>query len=207
MDFYTQSELKSLLAHVGEQVSIHRSVVFFNAKNIAIQSNVRIDCFSILSAGEEGIQIGNHIHIGASTHFFGSGGKITLEDFATLSSRVSLFTSSDDYKDGYLTNPTVPNNYKKVETGSIFISRHCILGCGSIVLPNVLLKTGASIGALSLVKNSFEPFQIAAGIPATVIGERSKECLIHEQNFLKEINTPDCKDSLDLLGKEGSLVD
>jgi galactoside O-acetyltransferase len=185
MDFYTENELKSLFASVGERVSIHRSVVLINAKNITIQSDVRIDCFSLLSAGPEGIHIGNHVHIGASTHFFGGGGKITLEDFANISSRVSLFTISDDYKDGFLTNPTIPLAYKKMETGPIYISKHAIIGCGAVVLPHVTLHTGASIGALSLVKNSIESFQIAAGIPASVIGQRSSDCLIHEENFLK----------------------
>lgn len=188
MDFYTEQELKSLLGASGERVCIHRSVIFINAKNIFIQSDVRIDCFSLLSAGVEGIHIGNHIHIGASTHFFGTGAKITLEDFANVSSRVSLFTISDDYKDGFLTNPTIPSTYKKMETGSIFISKHCIIGCGTVILPNVTLKTGASIGALSLVKNSIEPFQIAAGIPASVIGERSNDCLALGEQFLEDKN-------------------
>lgn len=185
MDFYTEVELNSLFASVGKRVSIHRSVVLINAKKISIESDVRIDCFSLLSSGPEGIHIGNHVHIGASTHFFGGGGKITLEDFANISSRVSLFTISDDYKDGFLTNPTIPLDYKKMETGPIYISKHAIIGCGTIVLPGVILHIGASIGALSLVKTSIESFQIAAGIPALVVGKRSSDCLIHEENFLE----------------------
>lgn len=181
MEFYEEEELRQLLGSVGDRVRIHRTVQFFQPKQIVIGSNVRIDCFSLLSAGSEGIKIGNHVHIAASTHLFGSGGKITLEDFSNLSSRVSLFTASDDYKDGYLTNPTVPDDFKKVLTGPIFVSKHAIVGCGSVVLPHVILHVGVAVGALSLVKHSIAPFQIAAGVPAKVIGERARKCLELEE--------------------------
>lgn len=183
---YTHDELKSLLASVGSRVAIHKSVVFFNPKSISIASDVRIDCYSVLSAGDEGIQIGNHVHIGSSTHLFGSGGKITIEDFANISSRVSLFTASDDYKEGFLSNPTVPSKYKKVETGPVFVSRHSCIGCGSVIMPNVTLHLGAAVGALSLVKESVQSFQIVGGIPAVVIGKRSDQLLTLEQQFLRD---------------------
>lgn len=182
---YTLEELVDLLAYVGERVHIHKSVQFFNPKQISIGSNVRIDCYSILSAGSEGIMIGNHVHVAAATHLFGSGGRIVIEDFANLSSRVSLFTASDDYKEGFLTNPTIPMDYKKVEMGPITISRHGIIGCGSVLLPSVHIGLGAAVGALSLIKHSVQPFQIVAGIPARVVGERSNDCLNHEKNYLE----------------------
>lgn len=185
---YTQEELKGLLHSVGENVRIHRSVMLFNPKTISVDSNVRIDCFSILSSGIEGIHIGSYVHIGASTHLFGSGGKILIEDFANISSRVSLFTASDDYKEGFLTNPMLPESYKKVETGPISIGRHSIIGCGSIVLPNVQMHLGASIGALSLVKGTVGPFEIVAGIPARLIGERSQDLIIREKDFLAQLS-------------------
>lgn len=186
MEFYPEHELKNLLGGVGERVTIHRSVVFFRPEKIVIGSDVRIDCFAVLSAGSEGIQIGNHVHIAASTHLFGSGGAIILEDFSNLSSRVSLFTASDDYKEGFLTNPTVPMAFKKVTTGSICVSKHAIIGCGAVVLPGVTLHTGAAVGALSLVKQSVDSFHIVGGVPAKMIGKRKDQCLFLEEQFLQE---------------------
>lgn len=185
---YSIEELKNILGSIGSNVVIHKSVVFFNAKNIHIGSNVRIDCFSLMSAGTCGIKLGNNIHIGASTHLFGSGGSIIVDDFANISSRVSLFTASDDYKDGFLTNPTIPNSFKKLDLGCIYLCRHSIIGCGSVLLPNVQLSLGASVGALSLVKNNVESFQIVAGIPAKVIGVRSYDVLEYEKKFLETVN-------------------
>ena len=186
-DIYSDDELKELLYAVGQRVKIHRSVMFFNPKKISIASDVRIDCFCVLSAGEEGIYIGNYIHLGASTHLFGNGGQIVFGDFVGISSRVSFFTASDDYKEGFLMNPLIPNEYKKITKGPVILDRHVIIGCGSVILENVHLGLAASIGSLSLIKKSVLPFHMMAGIPAKFIGERSKDVLIHEERFLDSL--------------------
>lgn len=72
---YTMEELREMLGAVGENVSLNRSVVLYGAKNIHLGSNVRIDCFCVLSAGSPGILIGDYVHIAAYTALFGSGVK------------------------------------------------------------------------------------------------------------------------------------
>jgi maltose O-acetyltransferase len=47
------------------------------------------------------------------------------------------------------------------------------LGTRSIILPGVLVGTGAVVGAGSVVTKSVEPYAIVAGNPAAVIGHRS----------------------------------
>lgn len=172
MDNYSQTELQQLLGKVGSNVLIHRSTVFFNPKKIFIESNVRIDCFCLLSAGLEGIHIGNYIHLGASTHLFGSGGRITLGSFCNISSRVSLFTASDDYTEGYLTNPTIPMEYKMVAQAPIQIDSHAIIGSASVILPGITIALGGSVGALSFVNKDVPELAIVAGIPIRRIGTR-----------------------------------
>lgn len=184
MQNYSESELKELLGSIGTNVNIHRSVVFFNPKNIHILSNVRIDCFCIFSAGKEGIHIQDFIHIGAGSYFFGNGGKIELKSFANISSRVSFFTSNDDYVDGYMSNPLIQERFKNILNGPITLDKHAIIGSGSIVLPNVEIGTGGSVGALSLVKKNVEPFTIVAGVPAKKKGERNKRLLELEKEFV-----------------------
>jgi dTDP-4-amino-4,6-dideoxy-D-glucose acyltransferase len=102
---YTRDELSSMLGSVGVNVAVNRSVVFYSPKNIHVGSNVRIDCFSLLSAGSQGIVIGDYVHIAAYGALFGSGGKIHMESFSGLSSRVTVYTSTDDYVDGFMSNP------------------------------------------------------------------------------------------------------
>lgn len=183
MNNYTKEELINLLGSVGENVSVHRTVIFFNSKKIHIGNNVRIDCFCLLSAGHEGIYISNYVHIGSSSHLFGSGAKIFVGDFANISSRVSLFTSNDDYSGQTMTNPTISSKYKNVEVGFVSIDRHAIIGCGSIILPNVEIKTGGAVGALSLVKRTVKEFEIVGGVPAKTIGIRSQNVLQLAETF------------------------
>ena len=64
---YSPEELQSLGVKHGDNIAIHRSVIFFNPQSIILGCNVRIDCFSMLSAKEE-ITIGNNVHIAAARY-------------------------------------------------------------------------------------------------------------------------------------------
>ena len=183
---YSSDELRSMLASVGDTVKVHRSVQMFSAHLIHLGSNVRIDCFSVLSAGQEGIYIGDHVHLAAGVYLFGSGGRIVLESFCNLSSRVAVYTASDDYTEGYLTNPTVPMKFRKVRRGEVILRRHAIVGTGSILLPGVTLGLAAAVGALTLVHKSVADFVVVAGIPSRVIGERNRRILEGEKKLLEE---------------------
>jgi len=185
-DLYGIDELKQMLGSVGDDVSVNRSVVFYSPKNVHLGSNVRIDCFSVFTAGSSGIVIEDHVHIGAHCCLLGSSGKIHLESFTTLSVRTTVFTATDDYSDGFMTNPTVPDKYKKIRTGDVVLKRHAMVGCGSVLLPGVTLGVGASVGALSLVKESVPEFAIAAGIPVRIIGNRERRVLELEKKFIDE---------------------
>jgi len=174
VDDYSSDELRAILGAVGENVRVHRSVLFFNGKGIRAASNIRIDCFSLISAGDEGIEIGHNVHIAAGVHIYGSGGKILFHPFVGLSSRVTVYSASDDYREGYLTGPTVPDELKKVKCAGVTLGRHTIVGAGSIIMPGVVTGTGAAIGALTFVSKNVNEFSIVSGNPAREIGTRGK---------------------------------
>src|SRR5258708_1041883 len=181
---YTIHELRHMLGSVGENVAVNRCVAFYSAKNIHVGSNVRIDCFCILSASSYGIVIGDHVHISAYAALFGSSGKIQVDSFCALSARVSVFTATDDYRDGFMSNPTVATEYRKVNCGDVVFKKHALIGCGGVILPGVTLEVGASVGALSLVNKNVPEFAVVAGVPCRVIGERSRRLLEVEKAFL-----------------------
>jgi galactoside O-acetyltransferase len=54
------------------------------------------------------------------------------------------------------------------------------------VLPGTRIEDGCSIGAMSLVTKSTEPFSIYFGIPAKKLKERKKEFLKFEKLIIKE---------------------
>jgi acetyltransferase-like isoleucine patch superfamily enzyme len=167
---------------VGKNVFISEKASFYNPQNISIGNNIRIDDFCVLSAGSGGINIGNFVHIAVGTTLIGKG-CITLSDFSNLSSRVSVYSSSDDYSGQYMTNPMIPEEYLGVNHADVLIGKHVIIGCGSVILPGVKLLDGVAVGALSLVKHSCQEFGIYAGNPAVWIKERNRNLLSLEEYF------------------------
>lgn len=173
---------------LGNNVQISDKASFYGIENIKIGNNVRIDDFCVLSAGTGGIEIGNFVHIAVFSSLIGKG-RISLGDFCNLSSRVSIYSSSDDYSGSTLSNPTIPENFKNVKNAPVSIRKHVIIGSGSIILPGVEIKEGAAIGALSLVNRDCEAFTVNAGIPAVKIKDRIKELLNIEKKFLLSIGS------------------
>jgi acetyltransferase-like isoleucine patch superfamily enzyme len=169
-------------AAVGENVMLSDRASFYNCAGISIGSNVRIDDFCVLAAGVGGICICDYVHIAVGTTLIG-GGKITMADFSALSSRVSVYSSSDDYSGATMTNPTVPPEYTGVVHAHVFLGKHVIVGSGSVILPGVTLEEGVAVGALSLVNRDCKAFGIYAGNPARRIKERKRDLLELEQRF------------------------
>jgi galactoside O-acetyltransferase len=171
-------------ASIGENVQISDKASFYGAGRITIGSNTRIDDFCVLSAGEGGIEIGNHIHIAVYTSLIGAG-QICLADFCNLSSRVSIYSSSDDYSGETLTNPTVPDEFKNVRHAPVYLRRHVIVGSGSVILPGVTLEEGVAVGALSMVNKDCAAFGIYAGNPVRRVKERKRNLLDLEKMLAK----------------------
>jgi galactoside O-acetyltransferase len=170
-------------ASLGENVLISDRASFYGISRIKIGSNVRIDDFCVLSAGLGGIDIGCYVHIAVYASLIG-GGKISLSDFCNLSSRVSIYSSNDDYSGATLTNPTIPSEFAGVTHADVFLGKHVIVGSGSVILPGVILEEGVAVGALSLITKSCKAFGIYSGNPAHRIKERKRDLLGVEQRLL-----------------------
>jgi dTDP-4-amino-4,6-dideoxy-D-glucose acyltransferase len=170
-------------ASVGENVQISDRASFYGVERISLGSHTRIDDFCVLSAGLGGISIGQHVHIAVYSSLIGAG-KITLSDFCNISSRVSVYSSSDDPSGATMTNPTVPSEYTGVMHADVFLGKHVLVFGGSVILPGVTLEDGVVVGALSLIKRNCQAFGIYAGNPARRIKERKRDLLALEQRFM-----------------------
>lgn len=184
MSFLTRKQLteKGFLS-LGENVFISEKTSIYGASRIQIGSHVRIDDFCILSAGEDGICLGNYIHIACYTSLIGKA-RITLADYSNLSSRVSIYSSNDDYSGNHMTNPMVPAEFTNVSHSPVSIGRHCIIGSGTVILPGVILEEGSAVGALSLITKKCDAFGIYVGAPARFIKKRSSGLLEREKALL-----------------------
>jgi galactoside O-acetyltransferase len=185
--FYSEKELKKFkFRSIGKNVFIKKNVGMFFIENISIGSNVRIDdnVIIVASSKENPVKIGNYVHIASNCYLAGSAG-IEMSDFSGLATGVQIFSASDDYSGKKLTNPTVGKPYIGGKSGKVTLGKHVIIGAGSIILPDVTIKQGSSVGALSLVSKDLEEWGVYFGIPVKKIKNRHKAILELEKKFLK----------------------
>jgi galactoside O-acetyltransferase len=187
MSVYSPEELQAIgFAYLGKDVKLSRRASFYNPANISIGDYSRIDDFCVLSAGENGIFVGRYVHIAVYSALIGKA-NITLLDFCNLSARVSIYSSNDDYSGEYMTNPTVNERFTNVCHAPVLLNKHVIIGAGTIVLPGVVIGEGASVGALSLVKEDCNEFTVYCGVPAKRMKERSRNLLEQEKQFVGQL--------------------
>lgn len=170
----------------GKNIKIYEyAKLIYNENNLFIGDNSQIDDFVFLNAGSM-CKIGRFVHVSSFCSIIG-GGKLYMEDFSGLSAGCRIITGSDDFKGPFLSNPTVPDKYKNVTTGRIFIGKHAIIGTNSIVLPDVEIGEGATVGAACLVNKDLEPWTIYAGSKPKKVGERDRDGVLDlEKRFMKE---------------------
>lgn len=179
--FYSQKELEKIgFKSLGQQVLLSRKASIYNPEKISIGSYVRIDDFCILSGN---IRIGDYIHIAAYSALYGGLSGVYIEDFSNISSRVSIYSVSDDYSGESMTNPMVPEEYKKVTRAPVHIRKHVIIGASSVILPGVELKEGSSFGSFSLINQNSEEWSINVGIPCKKIKDRKRHIIQLEKEL------------------------
>lgn len=178
--YYSVEELKELgLKKVGNDVRLSRKASLYSVNEISIGNHVRIDDFCILSGK---IDIGNYVHVNPFCGIFAGSAGVSLDDFANLASRITIYAISDDYSGETLTSPLIPEQFKKLRREHVHIGKYVIIGTGTSILPGVTIEEGSAIGAMSLVTRNTKSWGIYAGTPIKLIKERSRNML----NLLKE---------------------
>lgn len=174
----------SKLKRCGKNVIIGKTVRIRYPELVEIGDNVIIDDFTYISTS---LYVEGNVHISAGAKLIGGRkASIVFGQFSTLAPNVVLSAGSDDYLAGVAT-PLVPSEFKgNCAIGEIKIGRHCIVGSGSVVLPNVTFGEGAALGALSLAKNNLSPWELYAGVPAKRIKSRDKMQILKLENMWRE---------------------
>jgi len=186
MAYLTKKELDLMgFRSLGKNVKISDKASIYNPERIEVGDNSRIDDFCVISGR---VSIGKFVHIAAMSLVAGGELGAFFDDFSGLAYGVKLFTQSDDYSGKTLTNPTISKEYKEEFFSAIRIGRHVIVGTNSMIFPGVHLAEGCSIGAMTLVNRSTEPWGIYVGNPAKRIKERKKDLLTLEKKLIKELN-------------------
>lgn len=181
--FLTERELNDLgFRKIGTNVKISRNASIYGADKMELGSNVRIDDYCVIS-GE--VKLGSFVHIAAFCGLFGGSG-IELGDFCGLSSKVAIYSASDDYSGAFLTGPCIPNEYRNIIESKVVLEKHALVGTGATILPGVIIREGAVLGAMSLLTKTTLPWRIYAGIPARDIKGRKRDLLEMEHKLIAD---------------------
>lgn len=184
MSFLTEIQLQNCgFRALGKNVKISDKAAIYNADQIEIGDNSRVDDFCVLSGK---ISIGRNVHIAIYCNLAGGTEGIIFEDFSGLAYGCHVMTQTDDYSGRSLTNPTIPAKYKKETKKAVRIGRHCIVGTNSLIFPGVTLNEGTSVGAMSMVTKTTEPWTVYFGIPAKRLKARKQDMLDLEKQYLAE---------------------
>ena len=183
--YYSENELKEIgIKKYGTNIFISRNSILYHPEQLEIGNNVRIDDFTTISGK---VILGNYIHIAQFCGLYGGSMGIFMDDFSGLSSKVTIYATSNDYSGNTMTNPMVPAKYKTTDKNSMVkIGRHVIVGCDSVILPGVILADGCAVGAMTLCNKSLDSFKIYGGVPAKMLKERGRKLLDLEKQLMEE---------------------
>ena len=181
--FYEKKELhKFNFNKLGNNVLISKAATLYKTEQMSFANDSRIDDFCALS-GE--VIIGSNVHITVHCSITASLSPIVIQDFVGIAANCHIFSGMDDFLGIGLTNPTVPMEFRNVSHGPVKISKHSIIGVGSVIFPNVTVGEGCAIGAMSLVNKSIDPWGVYVGVPVIRIKDRSKNLLEKEKQFIQ----------------------
>ncbi len=169
---------------IGKDVTIWPLAKIVMPNRISIGDSVIIDDFVFIMGGVA-TRIGSFVHIGSFTSITG-GGELILEDFSGISGGVRVYTGNEDYTGGCMTNPTVPEPFRKPVRSSVVIKKHAIVGANSVILPGVVIGEGAVVGANSLVTKDCKPWTVYFGSPAKELKRRKMEIILDLEEKLRE---------------------
>ena len=162
--FLNDKQLKNLkFKSLGRNIKISSNVTIIGAKKIVIGNNVRIDDYTILSVQEGFLKIGSNVHIGGQS-YLGCAGGIIIKNNVNISQGVKIYSKINDYLDG--------RKFNKTNKVPVKIFNEVIIGSNSVVIGKCKINTGATVGALSFVKEDLKSWTIYAGNPVKFIKKR-----------------------------------
>lgn len=184
MAFMSEDQLQAMgFKSFGRNVKISDKVSFYNCNQIEIGDNSRIDDFCVVSGL---IKIGRNVHITIFCNIAGGIFGVYIDDYATIAYGCHIFSQSDDYSGASMTNSTIPQRYKNEKKEAVRIGKFCIIGARSIILPGVIVAEGCSIGAMSLVNRSTDPWGIYFGIPSVRHKDKARMPLLIVTEYERE---------------------
>ena len=110
------------------------------------------------------VSIGKNTWIGPYTILDGSGGKLSIGEFCSISSGVQIYTHNT-------VKWALTKGKSEFEKKSVRIGDCCYIGPNSIIGMGSSIGKCSVIGSLSFVNSKIPPYSIAFGSPAKIVGK------------------------------------
>lgn len=187
---------------IGSNVKVYQFAIILSPENVTLGSDIIIDDFVFIGAHQR-LVLGNRVHISSHSSITG-GGRVLMSDFSGVGSGVRLLSGTDDFTEGRLNGSAIPQEFRETHRGTLILEPHAIIGANAVVLPDVTIGEGATVGAGSVVTRSLAPWGVYAGVPARRINTRPRDIVIDNERRLYEkygrpriqYRTPACLDEL-----------
>ena len=135
------------------------------------------------------VSIGKNSWIGPYTILDGSGGKLSIGSFCSISAGVQIYTHNS-------VNWAVTGGKAKYVKNPVKIGSSCYLGPYSIITMGSEIGHHSIIGAHSLVNNRIPAYSIAFGNPAKVVGKLKIKNDKVEINYFNDLKKTQSKGNL-----------
>jgi acetyltransferase-like isoleucine patch superfamily enzyme len=169
---------------VGSNVKVYKMAIILSPQNVTLGSDIIIDDFVFIGAHKR-LVLGNRVHISSHSSITG-GGRVLLSDFSGMGSGARLISGTDDFTEGRLNGSAIPQEFRETHRGTIILEPHAIIGTNAVVLPDVTIGEGATVGAGSVVTRSLEPWGVYVGSPARRIKTRPRDTVLENEHRLYE---------------------
>jgi acetyltransferase-like isoleucine patch superfamily enzyme len=150
---------RSRLGHMGRNVMIEQNVFFANPKMIRLSDFSFIDKNVMILA--KSVSVGRRVHI-APNAFISGGGCFSIADHACIGAGVQVITATEVISHGNrCSGPMTRPDERSVFRSQVLIEEDAFIGAGAILLPGVLIKRGAVVGAGLVVQTDVEEWVMA----------------------------------------------
>jgi len=146
--------------HIEDNVKILRGVSIEG--DTWIGNNTIIHDYSIISAYNGSIKIGQNCSVNPYCVLYGGGG-LKIGDNVRIAAHTVMIPSNHIYDDR-----TIPIFLQGISTKGINIEDDVWIGAGVKILDGTKIGRGSIIGAGAVVIGEIPPFSIAVGVPAKI---------------------------------------
>lgn len=133
---------------------------------VRLDFNVRLSDGAIIAPYGGSITLAENVYIGPYCVLYGHGG-LTIGRDSMVAAHTVIIPSNHEFRD-----PDRPILRQGETSRGIVIGRDVWIGCGVRILDGVTIGDGCVIGAGAVVTRSLEPYSVALGVPARVVGSR-----------------------------------